>query len=517
MVGTDVILIGYEDQENLGLRSIKSFLHTKNIKASILPFRPGHEKEILESIIRAKPLIIGFSIIFQYTISDFAELTRHLRSKGILCHFTAGGHYPSLEPHSTFEELPELDSIVRFEGEITLTELFLQLSKPESWSEIGGLAYKSGSSVVINSTRPSVDLDILPDISRDFRPNELNGLNSAFMLASRGCLYNCSFCSIRQFYKNAGGSLRRSRSAKRVVDEMVYLYKEHNINFFSFQDDDFAYHSSSQKNWVNDFITQLKIQGLAKKIKWKISCRVDDLTSESIEMMRECGLIAVYLGVESGNKTGLITLNKGVTVEQNLAAIELIKKYNLALSIGFMMFDPSSSIESIRQNIEFLKSIGEDGYFPINFCKMLPYAGTPIKEELENSNRLLGTKTRPDYEFLDPLVNWYYFIVNRIFSRRNFHSDGLVTILQNLDFENRLEESLMRSGPTSITRELKNIIKAVNNSATETLTVLLNILLEKGVDYLLDEKKTLLQIINNEWQTELDEEKKLQDIEILRF
>ena len=199
-------------------------------------------------------------------------------------------------------------------------------------------------------------MDTLPFIFRDNFGESLDGIKTAYMLASRGCLYNCSFCSIRQFYSSAKGTLRRTRSAGAVADEMYNLFTEHDIRFFSFQDDDFANRSKQQKEWLRLFIKELKNRGLSDKIRWKISCRVDDLDAGTLEMMLDNGLIAVYLGVESGNNLGLKALNKGVTVDQNLYAINLLKNYNVAMSIGFMLFDPSSNIESIKQNIQFFKN-----------------------------------------------------------------------------------------------------------------------------------------------------------------
>jgi anaerobic magnesium-protoporphyrin IX monomethyl ester cyclase len=501
----DVVLVGYENQENLGLRSITSYLISNNFTVFILPFQPGKESEILAIIKKLKPKIIGFSFIFQYTLTDFGKLIHYLRKHGIKCHFTAGGHFPSIEPLVTFEEIPELNSIVRFEGEETLYELLLNINNPEHWINIQGLAFKKGSKVIINTPRPLIDdLDKLPLIFRDNFRESSYGIKTAYMLASRGCLYNCSFCSIRNFYKSTKGALRRTRSARAVVDEMYNLFSEHNVRFFSFQDDDFANRSKNQKEWLFLFLKELKDKGLSNKIRWKISCRVDDLDPMTLEFMLENGLLAVYLGVESGSNLGLQTLNKGVTVDQNFYAINLLKKYNVAMSIGFMLFDPSSNIESIKQNIQFLRKIGEDGYFPINFCKMLPYAGTPIEKQLIKEGRIKGTRIQPDYDFLDPIVNWYYFIVNRIFTKRNFKSDGLVSLLQIIDFEYHLKDSFnLLDNSKDYKIEYKQIIRKANISAVNTLENLLDMIITKGVDYVLNDKKALLELIEKEWQDEI--------------
>ena len=81
MGNTDVVLIGYENQENLGLRSLKAYLNSYNFTVIILPFLPGKEAEILTTVKKLNPKIIGYSFIFQYTLNDFGKLINYLRKK----------------------------------------------------------------------------------------------------------------------------------------------------------------------------------------------------------------------------------------------------------------------------------------------------------------------------------------------------------------------------------------------------------------------------------------------------
>ena len=119
------------------------------------------------------------------------------------------------------ELLPELDSVVRFEGELTLAELLEYLDQPYHWGQIHNLAFRRGGLVVLNPTRPLIaDLDSIPPIHRDEPRLVGPGIKTASMLASRGCLFNCSFCSIRQFYGYSKGALRRTRSPRSVAEEM---------------------------------------------------------------------------------------------------------------------------------------------------------------------------------------------------------------------------------------------------------------------------------------------------------
>jgi radical SAM superfamily enzyme YgiQ (UPF0313 family) len=501
----DALLVGYENQENLGLRSILAYLQEQGYRAKLVPFLPGRDAEVLEAVQRYRPRLVGFSLIFQYTLEEFANLMSYLRRHGVSAHFTVGGHFPSLRPAETLALLPELDTVVRFEGELTLAELLAHLDQKEQWQEIQGLAFQYNGEVILTSPRPLLtDLDCLPPVYRDEPRRSGSGVPIASMLASRGCLFNCSFCSIRQFYGAAPGPLRRSRSAEAVVAEMSTLYYENGVRLFIFQDDDFAARSPRQRAWLEAFLDELAQTGLADEVRWKISCRVDDLEPKILEKMLEHGLVAVYLGVESGSPIGLHTMNKYVTVDQNLAAVNLLKQYDLALAIGFMLFDPSSTVETVRENLAFLQQVGHDGYFPINFCKMLPYAGTPIEAQLRAAGRLKGTVARPDYDFLDSRLDWYHFLVQRIFTRRNFSRDGLVMLLQQVDFDARLLQSFGRHRlPDGYMTSLRRLTACSNRLALETLETLLDLILTSDIELLLHESQAVLEAADREWRGEI--------------
>jgi hypothetical protein len=122
----------------------------------------------------------------------------------------------------------------------------------------------------------------------------------------------------------------------------------------------------------------------------------------------------VYMGLESGDEQGLVTLNKEITVEQNLAAVRMLKGLGIRFEFGFMLLDPSSTFASVRANVAFLREIVGDGCAAATFCKMLPYDGTPIKDALAASGRLKGDVCAPDYDFLDPRLDDFYAALARI-------------------------------------------------------------------------------------------------------
>src|SRR6516165_6532492 len=89
-----------------------------------------------------------------------------------------------------------------------------------------------------------------------------------------------------------------------------------------------------------------------------------------------------------------------------------------------MLFDPSSTFESIRGNIAFLRKIVGDGSAPAVFSRMLPYGGTPIRDQLAKEGRLRGDLTHPDYDFLDLRINEYHRLLT-LAVRPWIHKQGL--------------------------------------------------------------------------------------------
>jgi len=495
----DVLLLGYEAQNNLGVRSIAAVCQERGWRAMVLSLSDHDRQEVLDAIRRFHPRVVGFSIIFQFSLEDYASLMRFLRENGVSQHFTAGGHFPTLRPVEILQAVPQLDSIVRHEGELTLPELLQQLDHPETWQDIQGLAFRRDGQVVCTPPRPLIDsLDSLPAIDYGLPYLMGNALKSLPVLASRGCLFNCSFCSIRQFYGGAPGPLRRSRSPESFVAEMRRLHEQQEVRVFIFQDDDFAARTPAQRGWLEAFLKAMDRAGLTGQVAWKISCRVDDLNEQMLADCQARGLAVVYLGVESGNQTGLRTMNKHVSVEQNLAAISLLKKIGITTGIGFMLFDPSSTFESIQENINFLRAACGDGAFPVNFCKMLPYAGTPIEETLRQEGRLTGSLAHPDYNFLDARLDLYSFMVHRIFSRRNFAALGLANRL-TLAHANRAMNHAIGAGPSleADERRLWEITASSNKSALDTLEALLPVAQAEKPD-----GQVFLDLSTHAWESE---------------
>lgn len=434
------LLIGFQDQDNLGLRYLMSSVNAAGHRADIATYH-SDPTMLLARIERERPDVIGFSLIFQYMAPDFGRVIETLRTRGIGAHITMGGHYPSFDYKEVLQRIPGLDSIVRFEGEHTLVELLDKLVKGGDWREIDGLAYRLDDGQVTTSRlrEPISVLDSLPWPDRTSIEYESHPMPTASMLGSRGCPWNCSFCSIRPFYEAQGGRLRRLRSPESIVEEMAYLYRERGVPVFLFQDDDFLATGRRAREWACEIANLVLSHGLAGKIAFKMSCRSDEIREDVIEHLMAGGLTHVYMGVESGDEQSLVNMNKMLKPETHLQAGRILKDLGLSFDFGFMLLEPNSTFESVRNNIDFLEDFVGDGWAVAPFCRMLPYSGTPVRDRLAVEGRLRGTPFEPDYSFLDPKLDLFYDWMLKTFHQRNFTTEGLCHVLRALLFEARMQ------------------------------------------------------------------------------
>ena len=133
------------------------------------------------------------------------------------------------------------------------------------------------------------------------------------MLASRGCPWQCSFCSIITFYEANGTKGRRRRDPLRVVDEVENLVRVRGARLVLFQDDDFLAGGDAARAWALRVASELRRRGLHREMRFKIACRSDEVREAVLAPLVEAGLCHVYLGVESG----AVHRSRGVLVSHN--------------------------------------------------------------------------------------------------------------------------------------------------------------------------------------------------------
>lgn len=459
-----VVLVGFEDQENLGLRYLAARLRQAGHQVRIVSLTPDVEA-LLAAIRQEHPHIVGFSLIFQYMAGLFSRLMHELRSAGVTAHFTVGGHYCSFEYARLLEAIPELDSVGRFECEDTLLELTEAVVAGRPWHNVAGIAFRGDHGVVeASGLRPGrSDLDSLPWPDRKDVPYERQKLPMASVLGSRGCARRCSFCSITAFYEGNGTGGVRRRDINQVAEELTHLYRDRRVRLILWQDDDFFSGGRAGVEWSHALARELIRRGLHRHLRWKISCRSDEVTDDVLGPLREAGLSHVYLGVESGDTEDLRDMNKHLTPETHFKAKGVLLKLGLSFDFGFMLLNPWSDLKRVQNNLAFLKAFAGDGAAPAGFCRMLPYAGTSVERRLTTEGRLRRSGFDIDYDFLDTRVDAFCRWMLDTFADRHYSPNGTLALLRILVLQAHLNFPDAPSDP--ILRDAIHALTAVSNQA----------------------------------------------------
>ncbi|HZB43300.1 MAG TPA: radical SAM protein [Ilumatobacter sp.] len=504
--GLRVVLVGFQDQDNLGLRYLQSAARHHGHDCRIVTYGSDAERVAAE-VVAAEPAVVGLSLIFQYMAPQFGLLVGALRERGFSGHITMGGHYPSFDPGEVLNRIPGLDSVVCYEGELTFVELLGFLERGLAWRHLHGLACRRSEvdpAIVVNEHRMSIeDLDELPLPDRSDVDYERQELPTASMLASRGCPWNCSFCSIRPFYEAPGGALRRLRRPEAVAAEMVELHRERGVVAFLFQDDDFMATGRRGRAWAVALAEAIGRSELAGRVSLKISCRSDEVNEEAMRVLRDQGgLTHVYLGVESGDPVTLEHLHKQLKPQAHIAAANVFRRLGMSFDFGYMIMEPYSTFQSVRGGIDFLDEFVGDGWTVATFCRTLPYAGTPIAKNLRAEGRLLGSPFDPDYHFLDERLDFFYDWMLHTFHRRNFTDVGLCHILRGLQFELHLDVAGRR--PATATQQAmgRYLASVANRTATHTLRTALEHCEATTIEALQADPSLLLGLTEMERQAE---------------
>lgn len=316
----------------LGIMYIASYLEEHGVSVEI--FDPTAQRislvNLLKKIEDESPLIVGLSALTSSLQSaiQLANTIKERKDPGIT--IGIGGPHVNVDP-DFIDRFPIFDFEVVGDGEKTMLNI---IEKIKNGGRASGVYF--GEQIK--------NLDELPYPSRhqlDMRfydPLE----PWAVMIASRGCPFSCSFCSIPGFNRKV-----RYRSEKNIVDEMENIYEECKGNY-SFVDDCFTLNRIHTLDFCNEIISR------RLKVKWMAMTRAELVDDELIKEMVTSGCIELFFGIESGNeRIRKEILNKTITDRQIFNAIKLCQKYGMQTSVFLMLGFPEETKKEIEDTVNF--------------------------------------------------------------------------------------------------------------------------------------------------------------------
>jgi len=240
------------------------------------------------------------------------------------------------------------DIVVHGEGELTIQDLLNNLDNLE---KVKGISFKKDNRIIKTESRKEIkNLDEIPFPSYEFldisvylnikRP--MTGSNSMDMIATRGCIYNCTFC-YREF------KTYRKRSVENIIEEIKYLISRYNIKAVQFLDENLLI----DRAWV------IKLCKEIEKLNIRFSCygRIDNVNEKMLKSLKKAGCVRLGFGIESGSQKILNAIRKGYKVEQAKEGIELARKAKIPLTFTFMIGSEGENKETVQETIDFCKEL----------------------------------------------------------------------------------------------------------------------------------------------------------------
>jgi anaerobic magnesium-protoporphyrin IX monomethyl ester cyclase len=301
-----------------------------------------------------------------------------------------GGPHVTALPEQTLAEAPEVDLVVRGEGEKTMLELAKLGGKfnAASLNEIDGITFRKSGHVTHTPDRAFIDdLDELPHPGYKFFPLErysMAGKNYLPIMTSRGCPFQCTFCLASKMC----GTRFRTRSPPKVLEELEWLRDTHHADVVAFYDDTFTV-DKKRANDICDLMKQRKFD-----LPWDCRTRVDQINKEILIKLRAANCKLVHFGVESGSQVMLDAMKKRTTVEKNAWAIRLAKEVGIGVAISVVVGYPGETPAMLKQTFDFIHQTKPDFVY---VCQAIPYPGTELLDTLRSQ----GVEVSTDWNRFD--------------------------------------------------------------------------------------------------------------------
>lgn len=236
----------------------------------------------------------------------------------------------------------------------------------------------------------NLDLVNLKKFTGIYPPGPLPSIN---IIGSRGCPFNCTFCS-----KPVFGNKVRYRTPQRIVEEIKYYKERWGIREFFFQDDTF----NTNTKWVWELLDRILQAGLNKKIAYRARCRVNEklIDSNLLQTMRRAGFWEIFYGVESGNQNMLDDMKKDITIEEVKRAFKLTREAKIKTEASFIIGMPGETEDTILDSIRLWKELKPDW---CSFSRAIPFPGTEFAKAIKHNGHML-VKDYEDFKLDATLV-----------------------------------------------------------------------------------------------------------------
>lgn len=333
-------------------------------------------KKLTDFIRQTKPLAVGIQYYTpsKCTVERVAGLVREVSPE---IKIIAGAFHPTFCPEEVMHN-PDIDFVIKGEGEIPLTSLIKELKKTKPrWETVPGIYFRDREGQVKNNAGVGLinNLDELPFPARDLVLNcDYDIYRDHCISSARGCPYTCSFCGDKRLW---GGRVRR-RSVESVIKELKLLKDTYNFNVVDFVDGTFTF----DRKYLVTFCNALIDQG--SEINWRCTARYDNLDKEVLQLMKRANCSGLYFGLESGSDQILKEIDKKTTVEQIIKVSDMVADSGIFTATSVIMGLPYETMEEMQETLKLVKRV-KTSILDVNSYTPLP--GTPLWDSMSEEDK----------------------------------------------------------------------------------------------------------------------------------
>lgn len=331
----------------------------------------GTIRKLTEKIER--PYIFGFSVLtaaFKNAITLSEELKKRYPNSFIIF----GGVHPTAMPEEVLS-YKHIDFVLRGESERSLVELYRSLKDGRDFGLIDNLSFKREDGIVHNKLGLIDDADAFPQFPYHLFTSKRYDLG--FLISSRGCPYDCIFCSNRI----TTGKRYRFKSPETIGEELELLYNNHHKRYALFLDDNFLV----SKERVFRLTNEIKKKGLHTKMTFNFQARGDNVSPELLENLYSAGFRSVFFGLETASERIMRVIKKGETVAKCVEAVKMAKEIGFHVSATFIYALPTETHEDRMACARLSRELKID---MARFNNATPYPGTELHKIAVREGRL---------------------------------------------------------------------------------------------------------------------------------
>jgi anaerobic magnesium-protoporphyrin IX monomethyl ester cyclase len=335
----------------LGLAWIASYLESKGYAVNLIDMQIDSRtpEEIITGL---KPKVVGIAGTShtRYASFDIARTVKKIDDKVFTVY---GGSHATFTAEDTLRHIPEIDAVVRGEGEETMFEVMeTVLRGRNSLDDIEGVSRRKNGDIVHNPSRKRIqDLDALPFPARDMADLKKYDLKMDFLdipaasvMSSRGCPVNCSYCSASAMF----GRTLTLRSAKNIMDEIEILIKDFNVEGIKFFDSTLTL----RKSHIHSLCDEILERGL--KFPWECEIRVNTVNRDLLAKMKKAGCYFVDFGVESASPKVLKKMHKAISIDQVIDVFKWTKELDIYTKVFFTFGHIQETLEDAVITMDFI-------------------------------------------------------------------------------------------------------------------------------------------------------------------